>query len=318
MSKLVILIGPPGSGKSTLAKAYEAKGFVRISQDDQGKGHKKLFEESLSQGKDIVVDRMNFDKQQRDRYRLPALAANYHIMFYEVVVPRELCYQRCMERNNHPTINGSKAWEGAGTGSKSLETMEFYKQKQMEEKSKQAESALGTYFSKYEELHGDELNYEFVREKLNATINKPTSIMVDLDGTLCNLNHRLHFVRGEGKKDWKSFFESMTEDSIYEDVADILMNEYHCGTEIVLCSGRPEDYRGHTEDWLVKHRIPYDRLVMRPVNNYKSDDITKAMLYRYEIEPRHKVKYVLDDRNQVVNKWREIGLSCFQVRPGDF
>ena len=57
---------------------------------------------------------------------------------------------------------------------------------------------------------------------------------------------------------------------------------------------------------------------MRPSGNYKRDDITKAMLYRYEIKPYYDIKFVLDDRDQVVKKWREIGLSCFQVRPGDF
>ena len=30
------------------------------------------------------------------------------------------------------------------------------------------------------------------------------------------------------------------------------------------------------------------------------------------------VKFVLDDRDQVVEMWRDMGLPCFQVAPGDF
>lgn len=289
MPRITILIGPPGSGKSTLAKAYEAKGFVRISQDDQGKGHMGLFLEALEQRKDIVVDRMNFDKQQRDRYRLPAKGEGYHISFHEVISPKSICFNRCNQRTEHPTIKN-----------------EIH-----------ARSALETFFSKYEELTQEELNFEYIRESYRQ-LERPPAIMVDLDGTLCNLNHRLHFVRGEGKKDWKSFFESMVEDTLYEDVMSALVAEHQRGTQIVLCSGRPDNYRGHTEDWLKKNMVPYTDLVMRPRNNYKSDDITKAMLYRYEIAPFFEVKYVLDDRDQVVNKWRSMGLTCFQVRPGDF
>lgn len=295
MNKLVILMGPPGSGKSSHAKAMEQSGYLRISQDDMGKEHIDIFLSHLGTGRDMVIDRMNFDKNQRDRYRLEAIKNGYEVGFVEFVTPRAVCFNRCMDRDGHPTIHGGS-------------------ENDPEVRRKSANSALNTFFSRYEEILDEE--GETVRIYYNNTV-KENAIMVDLDGTLCNLNHRLHFVK-EGKKDWGKFFKACGEDSVYEDVRSLIEAEFEAGTEIVLCSGRPEEYREQTELWLSKNEIPYTSLKMRPKINFKSDDITKAMLFRYEIKPFYDVKYVVDDRNSVVNKWRSMGLSCFQVRPGEF
>ena len=286
MNKLAILIGPPGSGKSTYAAGLEQQGYLRISQDDMGKEHREIFESHVVTGKDMVIDRMNFDKNQRDRYRLEAIKNGYEVVFVEFVVPRELCLERCVARKDHPTIKDSYS----------------------------ANMALDTFFKLYEEVTDEE--GEVVRIHYNNPV-KENAIMVDIDGTLANLDHRLHFVK-DGKKDWGKFFKACKDDLVYEDVRGLIETEFEAGTEIVLCSGRPEDYRKETEEWLAKHNIPYTSLQMRPKLNYKSDDITKAMLYRYQIKPFYDVKYVVDDRNSVVNKWRAMGLSCFQIRPGDF
>lgn len=305
MNKLTILVGPPGSGKSTYAKELESQGFVRISQDDQGKsGHMELFQSHITTGADIVVDRMNFDKQQRDKYRLEAVKNGYTVNFVEFCVPRRICFDRCMTRQGHPTINGAK-FNSATWGN-------VDKQKELE-----ADSALTTYFSKYEPVTAEEgpveqRSYQF-HTKWNA-------IMVDLDGTLANLNHRLHYVRREGKKDWGSFFRECGKDELYECVAGVVKLEHQNNTHIVYCSGRDEEQcRETTVEWLKQHQLFFGNpVVMRPKLNYKSDNITKVMLYKYEIEPYYNVKYILDDRNQVVEAWRKLGLVCFQVRPGEF
>jgi predicted kinase len=310
MNKLIILIGPPGSGKSSHAKTMEASGYLRISQDDQGReGHRELFETHVCTGKDIVVDRMNFDKAQRDRYRLEAIKNGYEVSFVEFVVPRQLCYDRCMAREGHPTINGKARKLDIRMKPFGSEYINA------DHKSIDANNALNLYFSRYEEVTDEE--GEVLRIQYNAS-SKTDAIMVDLDGTLCNLDHRLHYVKGEGKKDWGRFFKACGDDAVYEDVAKLVETEILQGTNIVLCSGRPADYQEHTEKWLARNEIVYTSLKMRPKLNYKRDDITKAMLYRYEIKPFYNIKYVLDDRQQVVDKWRSMGLSCFQVRPGDF
>ena len=57
---------------------------------------------------------------------------------------------------------------------------------------------------------------------------------------------------------------------------------------------------------------------MRLADDNRKDSIIKEEIYNKVIKPRYNIKLVLDDRNQVVDMWRDIGLPCFQVAPGDF
>jgi hypothetical protein len=57
---------------------------------------------------------------------------------------------------------------------------------------------------------------------------------------------------------------------------------------------------------------------MRPTGDRRKDWVVKSELYRDHNEPRYEVLLVLDDRDQVVRAWRELGLTVFQVAEGDF
>jgi hypothetical protein len=59
-------------------------------------------------------------------------------------------------------------------------------------------------------------------------------------------------------------------------------------------------------------------LKMRAAGDKRSDDIVKREIYEQKIAPWRTVVAVFDDRNKVVNMWRELGLLCLQVYPGDF
>lgn len=148
---------------------------------------------------------------------------------------------------------------------------------------------------------------------------KHDAIIIDLDGTICDLEHRRHYVRGEGKKDWKSFFAELCNDTVNQAVQYVYQMACRSGTIVIFLSGRPSEYRKETEKWLKDHNLDgYFALFMRPFNNKEDDAIIKEQLYRSYVEPYFNVQFVLDDRNRVVNMWRQIGLHCFQVAPGDF
>lgn len=57
---------------------------------------------------------------------------------------------------------------------------------------------------------------------------------------------------------------------------------------------------------------------MRPAGDQRDDRIVKEEIYRREIEGKYNVRFILDDRDKVVRRWRELGLPCFQVADGDF
>lgn len=132
---------------------------------------------------------------------------------------------------------------------------------------------------------------------------KPTAIMVDIDGTLAHMKNRSPYD-----------YSKVMSDTLDDVVADIT-RKYKI---VVVMSGRPESCREDTENWLRKHAIRFDKLFMRTTGDNRKDSIVKLELYKQYVEPNYNIFFVLDDRNQVVEMWREQGLKCLQVADGNF
>lgn len=286
MKTLHMMIGPPGSGKSTLAKKLESEGYVRVSQDDQGVDHFHVFDTAMLAGQNIVLDRMNFNKQQRDRYVGHCRDNGYRIEFTVIHQNRQTCFERCLARTDHPTIKDGKS----------------------------ASSALTTFFSKYERPEDSEAD---VVNRIWPEGAKDLAVICDLDGTLCNVDHRLHFVRTEGKKDWKSFFMSLSEDTPNEWCEALIhqMSEKHA---IVFASGRPDDHQKATAEWLKQHGFSTTNLYMRCRGDHRQDYIAKEIILDFEILTRFKPLFFIDDRKQVVDLWRKRGFTCLACANGEF
>lgn len=312
MSKITILVGPPGSGKSTRAAGLVAEGYVHISQDTQGKkGHMDLFNESLADGSNIVLDRMNFSQEQRSRYTIPAKAKGYHVTTEVFHVPRTVCLARCMAREGHETINGF-----------AIEDLPPSLSSPEERQERRAQSALSTFFSKYERV--TDLEADVVIRHGWDSPTKKQIVVVDLDGTLCNIDHRLHYVNG-AKKDWKNFNKEIPNDPVNAWCSDII-NAYEVRHEefgspcptIVFCSGRDDSNRKNTQNWLDKHLFGGIPLFMRPRDDFRQDSIIKEIILDFELKPKYDILFAIDDRQQVVDTWRKHGIVCLQCAPGNF
>lgn len=88
------------------------------------------------------------------------------------------------------------------------------------------------------------------------------------------------------------------------------------GYYIHVFSGRSDEVREETIDWLDTFDSPYDHLRMRSAGDFTPDEILKRQwIEEYDLAD---ILCIFDDRAKVVQMWRELGLSCFQVAPGDF
>lgn len=140
-------------------------------------------------------------------------------------------------------------------------------------------------------------------------------VIVDMDGTLADVTHRLHHIRGRRKKNWKRFFEGMDADPSNEVVAQWVRNlppEY----EVVIVSGRPEAYGDRTIAWLRRFNIPFSHLLMRRDGDHRPDHIVKQEIL--DTLPKHAIAFVIDDRATVCDMWRRNGLRTFQIAEGNF
>jgi hypothetical protein len=81
-----------------------------------------------------------------------------------------------------------------------------------------------------------------------------------------------------------------------------------------------EDLYTLTADWLNVHLDRnWDKLIMRPAGEYRKDCYVKYDLYNEYIRDYYNILMVFDDRNQVVDMWRNgLNLTCFQVADGNF
>lgn len=153
---------------------------------------------------------------------------------------------------------------------------------------------------------------------------KKEAIIIDIDGTLANCGHRRHFVDGtHEKQDWKSFYESMRTDTMNKWCSEIIYSlacREDIYYDIILLSGRPEEYRDITLEWLRENNQfnVFDKLFMRKNGDYRCDTIIKEEIYKEHIEPYYNILFVIDDRRKVVDMWRRLGLVCLHCAEGDF
>lgn len=143
--------------------------------------------------------------------------------------------------------------------------------------------------------------------KYSGNPNNPDAVMVDIDGTLAKMKDR-------GPFDWAR----VGEDDPVERVIEIVNMYFLSGKRIVVMSGRDSVCRKETIAWLDKHEVPFDSLFMRAENDMRKDSIVKHELFWAHVAPFYNVQLVLDDRLQVVEMWRAIDLTVFQVAEGNF
>jgi predicted kinase len=139
-------------------------------------------------------------------------------------------------------------------------------------------------------------------------------IIVDLDGTLFDCSHRLHHIVGGEKKDWKAFFAGIPDDPLVEPIANIIEAMYFYGHTIILASGRSEDCRYLTEEKLIKHDIDYEKLYMRASDDFRPDYVVKRELLDQMRADGYNPIIAIDDRQSIVDMWRENGIICLQCR----
>jgi len=148
-------------------------------------------------------------------------------------------------------------------------------------------------------------------------MNRKSAIIVDLDGTLTNCDHRVHFLR-EHPKDWVSFFEGLIHDEINPWCDQIISAMKKAGHQIILMTGRSRDYEELTIKWLKDHQVHFDLLLMRAERDFRSDSVIKRELYDQYVVGEYEALFVIEDRQSVVAMWRELGLTCLQCAVGDF
>ena len=128
--------------------------------------------------------------------------------------------------------------------------------------------------------------------------------VVDIDGVLADVRHRLHHLN-RSPKDWDGFFGAALEDPPLAEGLRVV-RELAAVCEIVYLSGRPERCRSDTLTWFDRHGVPAGELVLRPPH-----DRRPARLFKVEALDRlaehRRVSVLVDDDALVCTAARRAG-----------
>ncbi len=280
MKKVVILKGLPASGKSTWAR--------KIIDDNPGR-YKRISKDDLR----AMLDNGKWSKANekfilsvRDSLILQALKEGHHVLVDDT--------------NLHP--KHEQAIRELVKGQAVVEIKDFTDVPVEEciERDRRRSNYVG-----------EQTIRKMYRDFLQPKITPPAYVEGLPDVVICDLDGTLALPNGRNVYD----AAACEDDLVNEVIRGILAS---CQAYVILVSGRSEEHRPQTERWLTKHAIIYSQLLMRKEGDYRKDAIVKYEIYQEHIAGKCNVKFILDDRNQVVAVWRALGLTVLQVADGDY
>jgi len=283
MQKIIVMQGLPASGKGTWCKEFLEKNpeWVRVNRDDL--------------------------RRMRGTYWLPK--QEDMISKWEV-----FCIESALESGKNVIIDATNLnpkvidkWKKVAEKYHTEIEYVFLKTSLLEciERDKHRQRSVGAkvikgMYRKYENL--------FKATVLEQDKNLKPAIIVDIDGTIAERTNR-------GPFDWNRVGEDLPKKSIIEILKLYKrFNDY----VIILFSGRDSVCREFTEIWLKKNGVPFDQLHMRKEGDHRKDAVVKEEMFNDTVRGRYYIDFVIDDRKQVVDMWRELGLTCLQVDKGEF
>jgi predicted kinase len=333
MRTLMIFKGLPGCGKSTLAAELvrkEPKRWVRVNRDDLrgmcvGPGNnphvrnddredlvrtmkESLMRQAFDAGYDVILDDTHLVPMTLKKLHKAAEAyGDVKVIERGVNVDIKTCIERDSKRTGF-----------AHVGERVIMDM-----------------ARGAGIDKGRKLSDKEAYYEPRPDSFNVVVQDeslPKAIMCDLDGTLALIHDRSPY----------DAMDCDLKDKPNWPVIRAVLAMHAQDVKVIFMSGRDQKYRPETERFIEKYcrftpdpeectgfgafeqSIPYE-LHMRGETNpdpssadMRKDAVIKQELFDKYVAGKYNVLFVLDDRNQVVDFWRSIGLTCFQVNYGNF
>lgn len=286
MSKVVICRGIPASGKSTYAKKLVEKGgWTRVNKDD--------LRSMLHNGKHSNTREKQVLKV-RDSIIIQALRAGQNVVVDDTNLALKHIERIAEVVEAQAEIDDAKyTWEVKDFNIGLHEAIK---------RDVGRQGAVGEKVIR-------QMWLQYIRPtlKVEQDTNLPDAVIFDMDGTLALLNGR------------NPYDASGCEYDLLNNVVfDALRRYQNDGYKIIIFSGRKDTYLAETDRWLTKNGIKPDLFAMRKADDNRDDATLKEELFREHVLGKFFVEVVYDDRNRVVDMWRDLGLNVFQVNEGNF
>jgi hypothetical protein len=143
-------------------------------------------------------------------------------------------------------------------------------------------------------------------------------LLVDLEGVLFNNAQRLHLFKAA---QWAEYETSFPDDTVYPVMSQFLSSVYWSTFELVIVTGRYQKYYDQTVEQMRKVNIHPEHLLMRDnfdIPKTKEPELKLQLLDEIKrLYPEPGTMFIaLEDRDDVVEAYRNAGIECWQVRNG--
>lgn len=316
-SKLIVLVGISGSGKSTWARKYvlqnpsnrvivsrdtirmllfgynESNLYEYYNRDDVHKLEKEvskycdtLIYEGIETGKEIILDNTHLKRAYIEKYK-----------YWNV--PVEIKFVNWTISTKHQYFR--KAKEQNALRVKRVSEDVLNKQKNQ-------------FLTLIDSLEQRPIDFTPIELDLEYNVNKKDCIIFDIDGTLAEKGDRNPY-------DWTKVDQDNRINFVWEINRFIKAGDKYMDaiedTDIIICTGRSEEAKELTLEWLHYKVIYYDKIYFRDENDYRPDWIVKQEMWE-KINKTHNIISMFDDRLQVVRRARALGFKVFHVEYNNF
>jgi phosphoglycolate phosphatase-like HAD superfamily hydrolase len=144
-----------------------------------------------------------------------------------------------------------------------------------------------------------------------------TAVIVDVDGTLCDVSSVRHHVRPElgVEKDFDAFHRASRTCPPNEQAIEFCRRHHAAGHVVVVVTARMDRHHDVTRDWLNQWMpVPFDGPFMREDGLRYSDVVIKRWIHRY-LARSYDIVAACDDNPAIVGLWQELGIPV-EVVPG--
>lgn len=293
---LRILIGPSASGKSTYCKEFVAKNdkWCIVSRDDY---------RYAWQNRGVVDAKLESIINQQVKSAIQTLIAAGYSVLYDAT---NLKVRYIKDIASYVKY----------TATVDFMVFDVPKQTCIERDARRVRSVgadvIERQYNDYKVLI-DSFDFQPIKPSVKRYVapafdyKKPDCILVDIDGTLAHTS---------GKRSHYDMTKVGVDDCdiVIKEIVNRLRRYY----DIIIVTGRDELCREDTVKWLYENEIHCNKLIMRKNDDKRKDSLVKADMFWEQIEPNYNVRFVLDDRDQVIEMWRDIGLKTLQVDYGNF
>lgn len=138
------------------------------------------------------------------------------------------------------------------------------------------------------------------------------AVIVDLDGTLCDVTGIVHFVESE-PPDFDAFHAAAIDCPVNGDVRAAVDQARDEGLAILIVTSRMARWRDYTIMWLDKHDIAFDALYTRIENDRRKDHVVKEDILVEIKKAGFRPVRAWEDSSAVTAMWRDNGIDVTEV-----